>query len=263
MIKKPFFIYNFNFDISAIFQIRNKHEFDKSIKYLANYKTISDFTTLNSGYYYKINENTIAKIINKSYKLQLNYIKFTRNCYIIDNNSKNNKNDNNEINIVTEYFHTANNGTTLVTSAHHNIIDNKNIIEIENKLKFDLLIYATNLNQFLYLFYPKVLINESNLIQRPVQQILGFIIEKIKKSSDKYKLINIKMQNKGEEIVVYLKKNNTINIRIFMVKLSNISTYVLLSNITNKINEVRNIKLLCRYILKRIKQILEKDIIRE
>ena len=71
------------------------------------------------------------------------------------------------------------------------------------------------------------------------------------------------MQNKGEEIILFLKENNKVNLRIFLVKLSNISTYVLMSKITKNINEIRNIKLMYRYMLKRVKQILENDIIRE
>ena len=71
------------------------------------------------------------------------------------------------------------------------------------------------------------------------------------------------MQNKGEEIMIFLKENNTLNIRIYLVKLSNISTYVLMSKITKEINEIRNIKLKYKYMLKRVKEILENDIIRE
>lgn len=261
MIKNPFFIYNFNFDISAVFQIRNKHEFDKSVKYLAIYNSTEDFTTLNSNYMYKINENKILKIINKRYFIQYNYIKLIRKCIIINLDNNKEEIENNNIQIIIEYFQNANkNGTTLLSSFK----SKKKIteIEIENKLKFDLSIYSTTLDKFLYFFFPKIIINESNLITRPIHQILEFIIEKIQLSKI-YKLSNIKMQNKGEEIILFLKENNTINLRIFLVKLSNISTYVLMSKMTKKINEVRNIKLMYRYMLKRVKQILENDIIRE
>ena len=97
---------------------------------------------------------------------------------------------------------------------------------------------------------------------RPIQQILDFILDKIKLSK-KYSVSNIKMQNKGEEIILFLKENITLNVRIFLVKLSNISTYILMSKITKEINEVRNIKLMYRYMLKRLKELLENDLIRE
>ena len=262
MIKKPFYIYNFNYDISAVFQIRNKHEFDKSNKYLAKYNSVHDFTTLNSVCIYEMNENKIFKIINKSYFIQYNYIKFTKKCYIINLHDKNDKENNkNECYFIIEYYQNANkNGTTLMTSikSKKKIIEN----EIENKIRFDLTVFATSLNQFLYFFFPKIIINESNLIIRPIQQILEFILDKIKLSK-KFTISNIKMQNKGEEIIIFLKENNTLNIRIFLVKLSNISTYVLMSKITKEINEIRNIKLKYKYMLKRVKEILENDIIRE
>ena len=259
MIKKPFYIYNFNFDISAVFQIRNNHEFDKSNKYLAKYNSIYDLTTLNSGCIYEMNENKIFKIINKRYFIQYNYIKLIKKCYIINSDDKNDKeNNNNAINFIIEYYHNANkNGTTLMTS-FEKIVEN----EIENKIRFDLTIYATSLNQFLYFFFPKIIIHESNLIIRPIQQILEFILDKIKLSK-KFRISNIKMQNKGEEIIIFLKENNTINVRIYLIKLSNISTYILMSKITKEINEIRNIKLKYKYMLKRIKEILENDIIRE
>ena len=262
MIKKPFYIYNFNFDISAVFQIRNNHEFDKSIKYLAKYNSVHDLTTLNSGCIYEMNENKIFKIINERYFIQYNYIKLTKKCYIINSDDKNDKeNNNNAINFIIEYYHNANkNGTTFMASfeSKKKIIEN----EIENKIRFDLTVFATTLNQFLYLFFPKIIINESNLIIRPIQQILDFILDKIKLLK-KFTISNIKMQNKGEEIIIFLKENNTLNIRIFLVKLSNISTYVLMSKITKEINEIRNIKLKYKYMLKRLKEILENDIIRE
>ena len=262
MIKKPFYIYNFDFDISAVFQIRSNHEFDKSIKYLAKYNSLQDLTTLNSGYIYKMNENKIFKIINKSYFIQYNYIKLTRKCYIINSDDKNDKeNNNNAINFIIEYYHNANkNGTTFLLSfkSKEKNFDN----EIKNKIKFDASIYATSLNKFLHFFFPKILINESNLIVRPIQQILDFILDKIKLSK-KFSVSNIKMQNKGEEIILFLKENNTLNVRIFLVKLSNISTYILMSKITKEINEVRNIKLKYRYMLKRLKELLENDLLRE
>ena len=259
MIKKPFYIYNFNFDISAVFQIRNNHEFDKSNKYLAKYNSIYDLTTLNSGCIYEMNENKIFKIINKRYFIQYNYIKLIKKCYIINSDDKNDKeNNNNAINFIIEYYHNANkNGTTFMTS-FEKIVEN----EIENKIRFDLTIYATSLNQFLYFFFPKIIIHESNLIIRPIQQILEFILDKIKLSK-KFRISNIKMQNKGEEIIIFLKENNTINVRIYLIKLSNISTYILMSKITKEINEVRNIKLMYRYMLKRLKELLENDLIRE
>ena len=260
MIKYPFFIYNFNFDISAVFQIRNRHEFDKSIKYFAIYNTTADLTTINAEYMYKINEKKILKLENKRYVIQYNYIKFIRNCIILNLNDEKNEN-NNEIQLIIEYFQNANkNGTTLLSS----FISKKKITEneIENKIKFDLNVYSTTLEKFLYFFFPKIIISESNLIVRPMQQILEFIIEKVNLSK-KYKISNIKMQNKGEEIILFLKENNKVNLRIFLVKLSNISTYVLMSKITKNINEIRNIKLMYRYMLKRVKQILENDIIRE
>ena len=260
MIKYPFFIYNFNFDISAVFQIRNRHEFDKSIKYFAIYNTTADLTTLNAEYMYKINEKKILKLENKRYVIQYNYIKFIRNCIILNLNDEKDEN-NNEIQLIIEYFQNANkNGTTLLSS----FISKKKITEneIENKIKFDLNVYSTTLEKFLYFFFPKIIISESNLIVRPMQQILEFIIEKVNLSK-KYKISNIKMQNKGEEIILFLKENNKVNLRIFLVKLSNISTYVLMSKITKNINEIRNIKLMYRYMLKRVKQILENDIIRE
>ena len=260
MIKYPFFIYNFNFDISAVFQIRNQHEFDKSIKYFAIYNTTADLTKLNAEYMYKLNEKKILKLENKSYVIQYNYIKFIRNCIILNLNNEKDEN-NNEIQLIIEYFQNANkNGTTLLSS----FISKKKITEneIENKIKFDLNVYSTTLEKFLYFFFPKIIISESNLIVRPMQQILEFIIEKVNLSK-KFKISNIKMQNKGEEIILFLKENNKVNLRIFLVKLSNISTYVLMSKITKNINEIRNIKLMYRYMLKRVKQILENDIIRE
>ena len=260
MIKYPFFIYNFNFDISAVFQIRNRHEFDKSIKYFAIYNTTADLTTINAEYMYKINEKKILKLENKRYVIQYNYIKFIRNCIILNLNDEKNEN-NNEIQLIIEYFQNANkNGTTLLSS----FISKKKITEneIENKIKFDLNVYSTTLEKFLYFFFPKIIISESNLIVRPMQQILEFIIEKVNLSK-RFKISNIKMQNKGEEIILFLKENNKVNLRIFLVKLSNISTYVLMSKITKNINEIRNIKLMYRYMLKRVKQILENDIIRE
>ena len=260
MIKYPFFIYNFNFDISAVFQIRNRHEFDKSIKYFAIYNTTADLTTLNAEYMYKINEKKILKLENKRYVIQYNYIKFIRNCIILNLNNEKDEN-NNEIQLIIEYFQNANkNGTTLLSS----FISKKKITEneIENKIKFDLNVYSTTLEKFLYFFFPKIIISESNLIVRPMQQILEFIIEKVNLSK-RFKISNIKMQNKGEEIILFLKENNKVNLRIFLVKLSNISTYVLMSKITKNINEIRNIKLMYRYMLKRVKQILENDIIRE
>jgi len=260
MIKYPFFIYNFNFDISAVFQIRNRHEFDKSIKYFAIYNTTADLTTLNAEYMYKINEKKILKLENKRYVIQYNYIKFIRNCIILNLNNEKDEN-NNEIQLIIEYFQNANkNGTTLLSS----FISKKKITEneIENKIKFDLNVYSTALEKFLYFFFPKIIISESNLIVRPMQQILEFIIEKVNLSK-RFKISNIKMQNKGEEIILFLKENNKVNLRIFLVKLSNISTYVLMSKITKNINEIRNIKLMYRYMLKRVKQILENDIIRE
>ena len=163
--------------------------------------------------------------------------------------------------MIIEYFHNANkNGTTFLLSfkSKKENFDN----EIKNKIKFDASIYATALNKFLYFFFPKILINESNLIIRPIQQILEFILNKVKLSK-KFTISNIKMQNKGEEIIIFLKENNKLNVRIFLVKLSNISTFVLLSKITKEINEVRNIKLMIRYMLKRVKEILENDLIRE
>ena len=262
MIKYPFFIYNFNFDISAVFQIRNRHEFDKSIKYFAIYNTTADLTTLNAEYMYKINEKKILKLENKRYVIQYNYIKFIRNCIILNLNNEKDEN-NNEIQLIIEYFQNANkNGTTLLSS----FISKKKITEneIENKIKFDLNVYSTTLEKFLYFFFPKIIITESNLIVRPMQQILEFIIEKVNLSKRKrFKISNIKMQNNGEEIILFLKENNKVNLRIFLVKLSNISTYVLMSKITKNINEIRNIKLMYRYMLKRVKQILENDIIRE
>ena len=260
MIKYPFFIYNFNFDISAVFQIRNRHEFDKSIKYFAIYNTTADLTTINAKYMYKINEKKILKLENKRYVIQYNYIKFIRNCIIMNLNHEKDEN-NNEIQLIIEYFQNANkNGTTLLSS----FISKKKITEneIENKIKFDLNVYSTTLEKFLYFFFPKIIISESNLIVRPMQQILEFIIEKVNLSK-RFKISNIKMQNKGEEIILFLKENNKVNLRIFLVKLSNISTYVLMSKITKNINEIRNIKLMYRYMLKRVKQILENDIIRE
>ena len=260
MIKYPFFIYNFNFDISAVFQIRNRHEFDKSIKYFAIYNTTADLTTLNAEYMYKINEKKILKLENKRYVIQYNYIKFIRNCIILNLNNEKDEN-NNEIQLIIEYFQNANkNGTTLLSS----FISKKKITEneIENKIKFDLNVYSTTLEKFLYFFFPKIIISESNLIVRPMQQILEFIIEKVNLSK-RFKISNIKMQNKGEEIILFLKENNKVNLRIFLVKLSNISTFVLMSKITKNINEIRNIKLMYRYMLKRVKQILENDIIRE
>ena len=260
MIKYPFFIYNFNFDISAVFQIRNRHEFDKSIKYFAIYNTTADLTTLNAEYMYKINEKKILKLENKRYVIQYNYIKFIRNCIILNLNNEKDEN-NNEIQLIIEYFQNANkNGTTLLSS----FISKKKITEneIENKIKFDLNVYSTTLEKFLYFFFPKIIITESNLIVRPMQQILEFIIEKVNLSK-RFKISNIKMQNKGEEIILFLKENNKVNLRIFLVKLSNISTFVLMSKITKNINEIRNIKLMYRYMLKRVKQILENDIIRE
>ena len=260
MIKYPFFIYNFNFDISAVFQIRNQHEFDKSIKYFAIYNTTADLTKLNAEYMYKLNEKKILKLENKSYVIQYNYIKFIRNCIILNLNNEKDEN-NNEIQLIIEYFQNANkNGTTLLSS----FISKKKITEneIENKIKFDLNVYSTTLDKFLYFFFPKIIISESNLIVRPMQQILEFIIEKVNLSK-RIKISNIKMQNKGEEIILFLKENNKVNLRIFLVKLSNISTYVLMSKITKNINEIRNIKLMYRYMLKRVKQILENDIIRE
>ena len=260
MIKYPFFIYNFNFDISAVFQIRNRHEFDKSIKYFAIYNTTADLTTLNAEYMYKINEKKILKLENKRYVIQYNYIKFIRNCIILNLNNEKDEN-NNEIQLIIEYFQNANkNGTTLLSS----FISKKKITEneIEKKIKFDLNVYSTALEKFLYFFFPKIIISESNLIVRPMQQILEFIIEKVNLSK-RFKISNIKMQNKGEEIILFLKENNKVNLRIFLVKLSNISTYVLMSKITKNINEIRNIKLMYRYMLKRVKQILENDIIRE
>ena len=260
MIKYPFFIYNFNFDISAVFQIRNRHEFDKSIKYFAIYNTTADLTTLNAEYMYKINEKKILKLENKRYVIQYNYIKFIRNCIIMNLNDEKDEN-NNEIQLIIEYFQNANkNGTTLLSS----FISKKKITEneIENKIKFDLNVYSTTLEKFLYFFFPKIIISESNLIVRPMQQILEFIIEKVNLSK-RFKISNIKMQNKGEEIILFLKENNKVNLRIFLVKLSNISTFVLMSKITKNINEIRNIKLMYRYMLKRVKQILENDIIRE
>ena len=262
MIKYPFFIYNFNFDISAVFQIRNRHEFDKSIKYFAIYNTTADLTTLNAEYMYKINEKKILKLENKRYVIQYNYIKFIRNCIIMNLNDEKNEN-NNEIQLIIEYFQNANkNGTTLLSS----FISKKKITEngIENKIKFDLNAFSKTLEKFLYFFFPKIIITESNLIVRPMQQILEFIIEKVNLSKRKrFKISNIKMQNNGEEIILFLKENNKVNLRIFLVKLSNISTYVLMSKITKNINEIRNIKLMYRYMLKRVKQILENDIIRE
>ena len=262
MIKKPLYIYNFNYDISAVFQISNNHEFDKSNKYLAKIKSVHDFTTLNSGCIYEMNENKIFKVINKSYFIQYNYIKFTKKCYIINSDDKYDKeNNNNDIYFIIEYYHNANkNGTTLMTSfkSKKNFIEN----EIENKIRFDLTIFATTLNKFLNFFFPKIIISESNLIIRPIQQILEFILDKIKLSK-KFTNSNNKMQNKGEEIIIFLKENNKLNIRIFLVKLSNISTYVLMSKITKEINEIRNIKLKYKYMLKRVKEILENDIIRE
>ena len=259
MKKYPFYIFNFNFDISAVFQIRNNHEYDKSIKYLAKYNSIQDLTTVNSNYLYIINSNKILKIVNKNYYIQYNYIKFTKKCYII--NSDNKKDENNVVFLIVEYFRNANkNGTTFLLSfkSKEKNFDN----EIKNKIKFDASIYATSLNKFLHFFFPKILINESNLIIRPIQQILDFILDKIKLSK-KYSVSNIKMQNKGEEIILFLKENNTLNVRIFLVKLSNISTYILMSKITKEINEVRNIKLMYRYMLKRLKELLENDLIRE
>ena len=259
MKKYPFYIFNFNFDISAVFQIRNNHEYDKSIKYLAKYNSIQDLTTVNSNYLYIINSNKILKIINKNYYIQYNYIKFTKKCYII--NSDNKKDENNVVFLIIEYFHNANkNGTIFLLSykSKEKNFDN----EIKNKIKFDASIYATSLNKFLHFFFPKILINESNLIVRPIQQILDFILDKIKLSK-KFYVSNIKMQNKGEEIILFLKENNTLNVRIFLVKLSNISTYILMSKITKEINEVRNIKLMYRYMLKRLKELLENDLIRE
>ena len=61
MKKNPFYIFNFNFDISVVFQIRNNHEYDKSINYLAKYNSIQDLTTVNSNYIYFINGNKILK----------------------------------------------------------------------------------------------------------------------------------------------------------------------------------------------------------
>jgi hypothetical protein len=209
-----------------------------------------------------MNENKIFKVINKSYFIQYNYIKFIKKCYIVNSDDKNDKeNNNNDIYFIIEYYHNANkNGTTLMTSfkSKKNFIEN----EIENKIRFDLTIFATTLNKFLNFFFPKIIISESNLIIRPIQQILEFILDKIKLSK-KFRISNIKMQNKGEEIMIFLKENNTLNIRIYLVKLSNISTYVLMSKITKEINEIRNIKLKYKYMLKRVKEILENDIIRE
>jgi hypothetical protein len=259
MKKTPFYIFNFNFDISVVFQIRNNHEYDKSINYLAKYNSIQDLTTVNSNYIYIINGNKILKIVNKNYYIQYNYIKFTKKCYIINSDNKNDEND--VVFLIIEYFHNANkNGTTFLLSfkSKKENFDN----EIKNKIKFDASIYATALNKFLYFFFPKILINESNLIIRPIQQILEFILNKVKLSK-KFTISNIKMQNKGEEIIIFLKENNKLNVRIFLVKLSNISTFVLLSKITKEINEVRNIKLTIRYMLKRVKEILENDLIRE
>jgi hypothetical protein len=209
---------------------------------------------------YKINEKKILKLENKRYVIQYNYIKFIRNCIILNLNNEKDEN-NNEIQLIIEYFQNANkNGTTLLSS----FISKKKITEneIENKIKFDLNVYSTTLEKFLYFFFPKIIITESNLIVRPMQQILEFIIEKVNLSK-RFKISNIKMQNKGEEIILFLKENNKVNLRIFLVKLSNISTYVLMSKITKNINEIRNIKLMYRYMLKRVKQILENDIIRE
>ena len=216
MLKYPFFIYNFNFDISAVFQIRNRDEFHKSIKYFAIYNRAADLTTINSEYMYKINEKKILKLENKKSFIQYNYIKIIRNCIIM--NLNNEKENNNEIHLIIEYFQNAyKNGTTLLSS----FISKKKITEngIENKIKLDLNAFSKTLEKFLYFFFPKIIISESNLIVRPMQQILEFIIEKVNLSK-RFKISNIKMQNKGEEIILFLKENNKINLRIFLVKLS-------------------------------------------